>query len=107
MDTDETWLDRLLAQAPAPVPSAALERRVLADFDRLAARRDWAGMLRALIDSVWPGAPVWQPAVAFALSLVIGLGAAAFAPLGGSASDDNGAVLYAYDAPIDIVPQDM
>ncbi|MEI9988907.1 MAG: hypothetical protein WDM86_02610 [Rhizomicrobium sp.] len=78
---DDARLGRLLAMAPALAVPEALERRILADFDRIAARRGFAKALRRAADLIWPGAPVWQPAMAFALSLMIGLGVAAFAPL--------------------------
>ena len=80
-DLDDAGLDRLLARIKAPAASPALSRRVLADFDRLAARPGLSRSLRRLAEAVWPGAPVWQPVAAFALALAIGLGAAAMAPL--------------------------
>ncbi|MEJ0026630.1 MAG: hypothetical protein WDN01_11435 [Rhizomicrobium sp.] len=97
-DADDARLDRLLAMVPAPAVPAALERRILDDFDRLAARGRVATALRRAADLVWPGAPVWQPAMAFAVSLMIGLGVAAFAPLGPSPDDG----LFTFDAGIDI-----
>ncbi len=47
-------------------------------------------------ETVWPGAPLWQPACALALSLMIGLGVAAFAPL--DPPQDDG--LFAFDVGI-------
>jgi hypothetical protein len=35
---------------------------------------------RRLRDAVWPGAPAWQPASVFALSLLIGLAAGTLVP---------------------------
>ncbi len=93
-------LDRLFAQAPAPAVPRALERRILADFDRLVARWTFAKALRGVLDLVWPGAPVWQPACAFALSLMIGLGVAAFAPLEPPADETSG--VFALDQSFDI-----
>ncbi len=94
-EMDDQGLDRLLAQvAPPPVP-ASLARRILADFDRIAARPSPARLLRRAVEAIWPGAPAWQPAGAFALALLIGLGVAAFAPLGPSESDDGAASLFA------------
>ncbi len=103
-------LDRLLAQAVAPAVPAALERRILADFDRvrrhadiepLSARWTWAKALRRIADAVWPDAPLWQPAVAFGLALMIGTGVAAFAPLDIPQQDDASATVFALDAPPD------
>lgn len=98
---DAAWLDRLLAAAPPPpaVP-AALERRILADFDR-SRRRPFADFLRRAADAVWPGAPAWQPAFAFSLALLLGLGVAAFAPFDIPAQDDASATVFALDAPPD------
>ena len=97
MEDDSADLDRLLALAEVPAVPAALERRILADFDRIAARSTLAKALRRTADAVWPGAPLWQPACAFALSLTIGLGVAAFAPLDVVPSDDPGASTFAFD----------
>jgi hypothetical protein len=100
-DKDE-MLERLLARAAPPLVSAALERRVLADFDRIAARWTLTRLIDRVADALWPGAPVWQPACAFAAALVIGLGVAAFAPLDASAPDEGTA--FAYDTSL---PQDI
>ena len=86
-DEDEA-LDRLLARATMPPVSPALERRVLADYDRIAARWTLTRLLDRLADAVWPDAPVWQPACAMAAAIVIGLGVAAFAPLDAAAPQD-------------------
>ncbi len=95
MEDDTDDLDRLLALvAPASAVPRALELRILADFDRFAVRWSFAKAL----DRIWPGAPAWQPACAFALSLMIGLGIAAFAPLGDPQDDG----LFAVDQPFDL-----
>jgi hypothetical protein len=93
-------LDRLFAAVPAPAVPAALERRILDDFDRVMARWTFAKALRGVRDRVWPGAPAWQLAGAFALSLLIGVGVSAFAPLAPPA--DETASLFAVDQPLDI-----
>ena len=66
---DARELDRALASVTSPSVPAALEHRLLADFDR--AQQRWS--LRKLINSgaqiVWPGAPLWQPAAVFAVAL--------------------------------------
>jgi len=95
---DAARLNRLLDAAPAPTVPAALERRIMADFDRVAARWTFAKTLRRIADAVWPDAPVWQPACAFALALLIGTGVAAFAPLDLPQQDD----AFALGGPPDI-----
>jgi hypothetical protein len=89
--------DRLLAAAPAPAVPAALERRILADFDRIASRWTFAKALRRAAEAVWPGAPAWQPAFAFAAALLIGTGVAGFAPFDIPQQDDAGAAVFALD----------
>ena len=96
MEDNADDLDRLFAVVPAPSVPRALELRILADFDRVAARWSFAKVL----DLVWPGAPVWQPACAFALSLMIWLGVAAFAPLG--PAQDETASVFGVDQPFDL-----
>jgi len=95
-DQDKEAVDRLLAQLvpPPPVP-AALERRVLADFDRIASRWTLTRLMDRLAEALWPDAPLWQPACAFAAALVVGLGLAAFAPLDAPSPDEGTA--FAYD----------
>jgi hypothetical protein len=108
---DADRLDRLLNAVAAPAVPAALERRIMADFDRvqrhaeadrMAARWTFARALRRLADAVWPGAPVWQPACAFALALLIGTGVAAFAPLDLPQQDDGGTLALGGPPDIDI-----
>ena len=101
-EIDDAALDCLLAQAPAPVASPTLERRILADFDRVQARWSFAKALRSIADAVWPGAPVWQPAGAFALALVIGVGVAVFAPFDIAQQDDASANVFALDGAPDV-----
>lgn len=80
---DTRFTEALLASLEStPVP-AALEARILADFDRVAARRAPGAMSRVFRrwrDAIWPGAPVWKPASLLALSLAIGLMAGVFVP---------------------------
>ena len=67
-EQDAMWIEHTLETLPSvPVP-AALEMRILGDFDRVAARRSvgLAGLLDRLRDAVWPGAPVWRPAAVLA-----------------------------------------
>ncbi len=103
MDADagmsEERLGRLLDTVSAPAAPAALERRILAGFDRVQARRGWA---RRLADAVWPGGPVWQPMGAFAAALLIGIGVAAFAPFDLPQQDDGSSNVFALDGSPDI-----
>ncbi len=95
---DAARLDRLLAHAaPPPAVQPALERRILAGFDAVQARRwTWANLVRRAADAVWPGAPAWQPACAFGLALLIGTSVAIFAPFDVPQQDD--ASVLALDA---------
>ncbi len=82
-EQDAMWVERTLEILPSvPVP-AALERRILGDFDRVAARRGagLAGVFDALRDAVWPGAPVWRPAAILAAALVVGVTVGVVVPL--------------------------
>ncbi len=109
---DAARLDRLLAAAAAPAVPPGLERRILADFDRvrmhadntgLQARRwTFANLLRRAADAVWPNAPAWQPACALGLALMIGAGVAAFAPFDIPRQDDASSAVFALDAAPDV-----
>lgn len=90
-------LDQALSAARDVPVAGALDARVMADFDRAARRWSLRKFAGALADAVWPGAPLWQPACAFGLALVIGVGLAAFAPLDPGRSDDNSAAVFALD----------
>ena len=95
---DAARLDRLLAAAVTPGVPAGLERRILADFDRIEARWTFAKLLRRAADAVWPDAPAWAPACAFSLALLIGTGVAAFAPFDIPQQDDAASNVFALDA---------
>ena len=71
-------LDVRLGDARALQVPDALTNRLLADFGRASRRWTARRFVTSLADAVWPGAPVWQPAVAFGLALAIGVGIAAF-----------------------------
>lgn len=78
-------LDCVLALAPQPSAPASLVEAVLAS----AADRDLPGTASPLVETgvpqrfwdavtqLWPGMPVWQPAVGFAASLAVGIWAGA------------------------------
>jgi len=87
-DDDAVWMtERLKALPTVPVPSA-LQKSILASFDAVAARRR-SSVFARFRDVVWPGAPVWRPATALALSLVIGVAAGTLVPLEGAMADNN------------------
>ena len=82
-EADALWLARMFQELP-PVPvTPALQARVLASFDTVAERRRTGvrGFLRRLGETVWPGAPAWQPAAVLAASLAIGIAAGTFLPM--------------------------
>jgi hypothetical protein len=101
-EIDDAALDRLLDKAGRPVASAALEHRILSDFDRVNARWSVAKFARGIADMVWPGGPMWQPATAFALALLIGLGVATFSPFDIAQQDDASANVFALDGSPDV-----
>ncbi len=110
-EMDDATLDRLLDKAERPVATAMLERRILADFDRVRmhanrqnaqSRWSFAKALSRVGDVVWPGGPVWQPAGAFAIALLIGLGIATFAPFDVAQQDDPTANVFALDGSPDV-----
>jgi hypothetical protein len=78
---DAEFAQEILKFLPTVAVPAGLEARILADFDRVAAHRAGrAGWLGRIGEKLWPGAPAWQPASIFALSLAIGLVAGGFVP---------------------------
>lgn len=80
---DQAFADAVLKALPTTAVPAALEARILADFDRVAARPRpglMAYWLTGWVERLWPGAPAWQPASVLALSLVLGLTAGALVP---------------------------
>ena len=82
-EADALWLTRTLQELP-PVPvTPALQARVLASFDAVTERRRTGvrGFLRRLGETVWPGAPAWQPAAVLAASLAIGIAAGTLVPV--------------------------
>lgn len=78
--SDRTFADRALKPLPAEVPPPGFEAALLAAYDAWNARRPqgrWAAFgvaSRQFSDSIWPGAPAWAPASAFAFALLVGAG---------------------------------
>ena len=93
---DAAFTMRVLSTLPPVAPTDALQERVLADFDAVAAKRRrsprFAAMrlVRKLSDAVWPGVPLWQPVSIFALSLLIGLAAGTQMPVSAATGDASG-----------------
>lgn len=101
---DKGFADRLANDLPDVAPSAALQARILADFDRLPRRMTWRALAEGLANTLWPGAPLWQPAAALGLSLAVGLMAGAFVPAmttsAVTASTASDPVVMASDTPL-------
>jgi hypothetical protein len=76
---DARFVDAILKSLPTMAVPAALEARILADFDHRAGRRRF-GILGRVGERLWPGAPAWQPASVLALSLAAGLMVGVFVP---------------------------
>jgi hypothetical protein len=95
-------LDLALASAATPPVSAGLESRLLADFDRLQRRWSLRKSIVSAAHIVWPGAPLWQPAAVFGLALAVGIAVAIVAPPQLRPSEENGASVFALDAPPDV-----
>ena len=82
-EADALWLAGIFQElSPVPV-TPALQACVLASFDAATERRRTGvrGLLRRLGETVWPGAPAWQPAAVLAASLAIGIAAGTFVPV--------------------------
>ena len=101
---DAGFTQEILKALPAVAVPAALEARILGDFDRMAARPGkLTAMLARIGERLWPGAPVWQPASVLAVSLVMGLTAGALLPSPGSGAPASDLVVVAaLDNPPDI-----
>lgn len=101
-------LDLALASATSPPVSAALESRLMVDFDRVQRRWSLRKWVHAVADFVWPGAPLWQPATAFGVALAFGIVIAVLAPLDLRPGEDSSASVFALDsAPDGDVGQDI
>lgn len=84
---DGEFLARLAAVCPCDVRQTPdLAARIMADFDALSAARAKrpSARLRAWLMVLWPGA-LWQPGMALAASLAVGLVVGALAAPGATA----------------------
>jgi hypothetical protein len=76
--SDRLFAERALARLPVEPLPPLLEAALMAGYDAWRAERDkgaWAAFKTGLRDfrqTIWPGAPAWAPAVAFAASLLVG-----------------------------------
>ena len=84
--SDRIFANRALSRLPAEVPPPGFQAALLTSYDAWNARRPegrWAALsagLRQFSNSIWPGAPLWVPASAFACALVLGAGLGAALP---------------------------
>jgi len=93
---DARFAQEILKVLPAAAVPAALEARILGDFDRMAVHSGkLAAMLARIGERLWPGVPVWQPASVLAVSLMIGLTAGAFLPAPGTGAPASDLVVAA------------
>ncbi len=107
---DAAFTAEMIGRLQTTAVPPALEARILADFDRVAAGRRHSSLWRLAAhwrDRLWPGAPVWQPAGLLAASLAIGLLAGALVPassLSVSSSGSTEQTLSAMDtsSPLDL-----
>jgi hypothetical protein len=78
--SDRIFADRALRRLPAEIPPPGFEAALLAAYDAWNAQRPqgrWAAFRaasRQFSESIWPGAPAWAPASAFAVALLLGAG---------------------------------
>jgi hypothetical protein len=76
---DASQLDLALDRLPTDEVPAGFGTRILSAYDGTIARRAGgpfgriARAIGAIRDAIWPGAPLWQPASAFAVSLAAGV----------------------------------
>jgi len=102
---DARFARDVLRRLPTVAVPAALETRILADFDGILAHRaerGRAGVWRRFGERLWPGVPVWQPASILALSLIIGLTAGTFVPAPATTSQVSEQVITALDVTSDV-----
>ena len=85
--SDRTFTDRALSRLPVEVPPPGFQAALLEAYDAWNARRPegrWAALqagLRQFSHAIWPDAPLWAPASAFVIALVLGAGLGAALPL--------------------------
>jgi hypothetical protein len=102
-EADRVWTAAVLACVPEVAASPGLAARLLAGFEARAARRGW---FAAWGDAIWPGAPAWAPVSAFALALVVGIGAGAALP-SRAVADADGAFSLAAPPSFNLASDDL
>ena len=95
---DTRRFDTVLDSAPAATPSPELRARILSAFDRVASQPSVRRLIDRIANIVWPGAPLWQPSAALAVSLVAGLLLGVVSPLGGTTRPATTDLTIAMDA---------
>ena len=84
--SDQAFTDRALKRLPPTAPAPGLEAALLAAYDAWNAGRPngrwaaWKAGMHRFSEIVWPGAPVWAPASALAVALLVGAGLGAALP---------------------------
>jgi hypothetical protein len=84
--SDQAFADRAFKRLPPGAPVPGLEAALLAAYDAWNAGRPrgrwtaWKAGLHGFSETIWPGAPVWAPASAFAAALLVGAGLGAVLP---------------------------
>lgn len=102
LQAEASRLDRALGVGELPAVPDALARRLMGDFDRAERRWSLRKLADAIAETVWPGAPVWQPACALGIAFAAGLGVAVFAPLEIPDQDDLSSNVFALDGVSDV-----
>jgi hypothetical protein len=78
--SDRDFADRAVRRLGQPSVPAGMEAALLAAYDQWNAKRGtsfgsgWKAALVVASDVIWPGAPLWAPASALAVALLVGAG---------------------------------
>lgn len=76
--SDRLFAERIFTRLPAETLPPRLEAALLAGYEAWRAERARGSLaailagLRNFSQAIWPGAPLWAPAAAFAASLLVG-----------------------------------
>lgn len=76
--SDQDFADHAVKRLGQPSVPAGLEAALLAAYDKWNAKRGktfwsgWQAALEVASDVIWPGAPLWAPASALAVALLVG-----------------------------------
>ena len=78
--SDQAFTDRAFKRLPPVAPAPGLEAALLAAYDAWQAGRPagrwaaWKAGWHRFFETVWPGVPVWAPASALAVAVLVGAG---------------------------------